>query len=204
MKDAVQEQLADARRTQILEAAARVFAEKGFHSATIRDIARQAGIADGTIYNYFENKTALLLGIFGLMTDTARAQVDPAEIARLELRDFIRLFLERPLVAFKADNFELFRVIVSEVMTNAELRGLFHERVLGPMLSAGEGYFAQRAAGRGSSPERVQLQVRAASSLILGLLLQRIIGDEVLEAEWDALPGLVADLLVDGLEGERP
>ncbi len=38
----------------------KVFAEKGFHSATIKDIAAEAGLAHGSIYTYFENKQALL------------------------------------------------------------------------------------------------------------------------------------------------
>jgi len=41
-----------------------VFAEKGFHLARISDIAKRAGIADGTIYLYFKNKEDLLLSIF--------------------------------------------------------------------------------------------------------------------------------------------
>ena len=47
MKDSIQEQLIAARRNQILDAATKVFAEKGFHPTTIKDIAREAGIADG-------------------------------------------------------------------------------------------------------------------------------------------------------------
>jgi AcrR family transcriptional regulator len=63
--DPIQELLITARRNQILDAATKVFAEKGFHPTTIKDIAREAGIADGTIYNYFENKTATILDGLG-------------------------------------------------------------------------------------------------------------------------------------------
>lgn len=52
------------KRERITEAAVAVFAEKGFHSARVSDIARTAGVADGTIYNYFRNKEDLLLSIF--------------------------------------------------------------------------------------------------------------------------------------------
>src|SRR5215475_5525124 len=68
--DPIQAQLIEARRNQILDAATTVFAEKGFHRATIRDVAKAAGIADGTIYIYFENKTALLMGILDRMNET--------------------------------------------------------------------------------------------------------------------------------------
>lgn len=48
------------RVRQIMDASLNVFAHKGFHSATIADIAHQAGIAKGLIYNYFTSKEELL------------------------------------------------------------------------------------------------------------------------------------------------
>src|SRR5687768_7633800 len=52
------------KRTLITDAAVEVFAERGFHQARVSDIARRAGVADGTIYLYFKNKEDLLLSIF--------------------------------------------------------------------------------------------------------------------------------------------
>jgi len=52
------------KRTLITDAAVEVFAEKGFHQARISDIAKRAGVADGTIYLYFKNKDDLLLSVF--------------------------------------------------------------------------------------------------------------------------------------------
>src|ERR1700741_4510159 len=54
----------EARRRAILESAVRVFAENGFFAARIRDIAAGAGVAEGTIYLYFEGKDDLLLTAF--------------------------------------------------------------------------------------------------------------------------------------------
>ena len=53
--------LVQERQAQILDAAARVFSEKGFDRATIRDVAQAAGVAEGSIYNYFKNKQDLLV-----------------------------------------------------------------------------------------------------------------------------------------------
>jgi AcrR family transcriptional regulator len=55
------EQLIEERRNQILDAAARLFARKGYKGATIREIAHEAGVAEGTIYNYFDSKHDLLI-----------------------------------------------------------------------------------------------------------------------------------------------
>lgn len=50
-------------RQTILAAAETVFAGKGFHGATIEEIAREAGFAAGTLYNFFENKDALYASV---------------------------------------------------------------------------------------------------------------------------------------------
>jgi AcrR family transcriptional regulator len=51
------------RRREILEAAARVFARRGFDRATTRDIAREAEVSEGTIYNYFASKQELVTAL---------------------------------------------------------------------------------------------------------------------------------------------
>lgn len=47
------------KREAIIEAAARVFASKGFHSARVEEIAREADVGKGTVYEYFESKEDL-------------------------------------------------------------------------------------------------------------------------------------------------
>ena len=52
------------KRERILAAAMKVFARKGFAGARVSDVAREAGVADGTIYLYFASKDAILISIF--------------------------------------------------------------------------------------------------------------------------------------------
>ncbi|MDP4089444.1 MAG: TetR/AcrR family transcriptional regulator [Bacillota bacterium] len=52
------------RHWQILEAALKVFSEKGFEGSRTSDIAREANIAEGTIFRYFKTKKDLLMGLF--------------------------------------------------------------------------------------------------------------------------------------------
>jgi TetR/AcrR family fatty acid metabolism transcriptional regulator len=82
------------KRTLITEAAIEVFAEKGYNHARISDIARTAGVADGTIYLYFKNKEDLLLSVFEEKMDellaglgeALRDTADPVE----QIRRFAR------------------------------------------------------------------------------------------------------------------
>ncbi len=52
------------KRERILSAAVACFARQGFYRTRVKDIARDAGVADGTVYLYFRNKEALLESIF--------------------------------------------------------------------------------------------------------------------------------------------
>ncbi len=81
-------------KTKISQAAVRVFSREGFHHARMKAIAQEAGVAVGTIYNYFENKDDLLLTVF---EDGIRIRMDFLEElghTSLPLRDQIQHLLE--------------------------------------------------------------------------------------------------------------
>lgn len=196
MTDPIQQQLIAARKNQILDAAAVVFAEKGFHPTTIRDIAKQAGLADGTIYNYFDSKPALLMGIFERMRTTIIQENMPPAPEELDFRTFIRLFLAQPLTGLKRDNFALFRIINSEMMVNEELRTLYYTQILEPTLLMAEAYFVKQ----GMNLPEIRLTIRVISSLIMGVMLQTIMGDTTFIDHWDDLPDFLTDLLLNGIK----
>ncbi|MGH7269244.1 MAG: TetR/AcrR family transcriptional regulator [Polyangiaceae bacterium] len=52
------------KRERILDAAVRVFAKKGFYATRVSEVAKAAGVADGTIYLYFKSKDDLLVSLF--------------------------------------------------------------------------------------------------------------------------------------------
>lgn len=83
---------------RILEAAIKVFAEQGFFQATISQIAREAGVADGTIYLYFKNKDDILVNFFNYKTKLVfakfREEVENADNAVEKLRSLVTRHLE--------------------------------------------------------------------------------------------------------------
>jgi TetR/AcrR family fatty acid metabolism transcriptional regulator len=87
------------KREALLAAATRVFAERGFFGAQVADVARQAGVAAGTVYLYFRSKDDLLVSIFErTMRDAiaeGRAALAPIEGPEARLRAIARLHLER-------------------------------------------------------------------------------------------------------------
>ena len=87
----------------ILEAAVKVFARQGFYQSTVAQIAKEAGVADGTIYLYFKNKDDILVHFFSYRTkqvfDRFRAEVKKADNSLDKLRNLVR----RHLIEFQRD-----------------------------------------------------------------------------------------------------
>jgi AcrR family transcriptional regulator len=71
----------DARRAQILDASRQVFAERGFHRASVSDIIAAAGVARGTFYNYFESKRAVFRAVLEDVMDAVAGAVLPIDIS---------------------------------------------------------------------------------------------------------------------------
>ena len=87
------------KRSKILDAATRVFAERGFFGAQVADIARRAGIASGTVYLYFRSKDDVLRSLFDRTMQDAiregRAALDGVTDPADRLRRIARLHLDR-------------------------------------------------------------------------------------------------------------
>src|SRR5215831_12328328 len=85
------------KRERILDAAERIFARHGFFAAKVSDVAKEAGVADGTIYLYFKSKDDLLISLFGRRMQQLNAALRTAiagKSPRDQLRAFIRTYLQ--------------------------------------------------------------------------------------------------------------
>jgi TetR/AcrR family fatty acid metabolism transcriptional regulator len=140
----------DDKRQRILQAAARVFARKGYHGARVSEIARRAEVADGTIYLYFRDKEDILVSLFDevMREHLKRAHVeiealsgtrekllamarghlgllggnrDLAVVFQVELRHSTK-FMERFTASWLQDYFALLTGIVEEGQEEGTLR----------------------------------------------------------------------------------
>jgi TetR/AcrR family fatty acid metabolism transcriptional regulator len=107
------------KRARILEAAVQVFAGRGFFNATVAEIARAAGVADGTIYLYFKSKDDLLLELFEekMAELFASAQTALAEETSAPAR--LKRFIQHHLQAVEK-NPELAAVLIVELRQSAQ------------------------------------------------------------------------------------
>lgn len=87
------------KREAILRAAVKVFARKGFFNSKVADIAKEAGIADGTVYLYFKSKDEILHSVFdramGEFISEGKREIADINEPDAKLQKIARLHLER-------------------------------------------------------------------------------------------------------------
>jgi AcrR family transcriptional regulator len=122
------------RREQIIDAAMRVFSQKGFTKATNKDIAREAGITPGLIYYYFESKEALLRAILESKSPVQILASLPPDLMSWPVEKVLRSLVQRVLAIVEGEDFiGLARVMLPEIIYNPEMSSVimsFIQRVL--------------------------------------------------------------------------
>ncbi|MCB1153192.1 MAG: TetR/AcrR family transcriptional regulator [Deltaproteobacteria bacterium] len=105
---------AQEKHDRILKAAVKIFARHGFHNSKISQIAKEAGVADGTIYLYFKNKDDVLISLFEEKLteaiDRLKELLDGIDAPEQRFRAFIRNY-----VLYMDENKELAEVISVEL-----------------------------------------------------------------------------------------
>ncbi|MGI9121755.1 MAG: TetR/AcrR family transcriptional regulator [Rubrobacter sp.] len=197
-RDEVRDLVVRARREQIVGAATRVFAEKGFRRATTKEVARAAGVSEGTIYNYFEDKDALLLAILDRLNETERRAADFEEGMATDFRGFLEQYLRRR-ISLIWENREVFRVVLSEMLVNAELRDRYVRHVVDPTMRIAEENFRSRMEQGEVRETDTPLAMRSVAGAVLGILVLGLLGDEEIGSRSDEVPDVLAGLLIHGL-----
>jgi TetR/AcrR family fatty acid metabolism transcriptional regulator len=155
-------QRSDDKRRKILQAAVKVFAKKGYFGAKVSEIARKAGVADGTIYLYFRNKEDILVSLFDEVMvehlDKARAELasvegaparlkaiaehhlrllganrDLAIVFQVELRQSTK-FMERFTASWLQDYFAIVNDVIEEGQREGTLRADLPRKVVAKAL----------------------------------------------------------------------
>lgn len=142
------------KHQKILNAAIKVFGQKGFFNARISDIAKEADVADGTIYLYFNNKYDILLTLFEeeigkliIQIRNAIAQVsDPREMLHIfathhlqlvidqkELAEVLQMELRQscePVKEYRVNQFADYVNIISEIIRYGQKNNVFRPELL--------------------------------------------------------------------------
>ncbi len=201
-ESSIQEQLLQLRRDNILDAAVTVIAERGFERTTIKQIAKQAGVADGTLYNYFKNKAAIMTAIVERMTFAERRDIDFAQAAQIDFATFVRTYIPQRMVEMEQD-LTTMKVVVAETLNNAELRDDVNERIYAPLFALGEQYARSLIEAGDLQFDDPATVIRLMASPFFGLLMLRLLGDEHIADNWTAYGDALAELLIATLSSQQ-
>jgi AcrR family transcriptional regulator len=197
------EKRALARRNQILDAATKVFAEKGFQKATTREIAETAEISEGTIYNYFENKDELLLGLLDRISDI---QNRPAQLEEALGQDFEESLIEMAVqrIHMLGTQLDTFLAVFPEILVNPDLRERFRTQFAEPLAGMMEKHVQQRIDRGEARPVDPALFTRYAFGASQGMLLMLVLGDPVVQKAWENREKFEEELIRFIFEGILP
>ncbi len=165
------EKLIRQRKKQISEAAIRIFSKKGFGETTIPEIALEAGVATGTIYNYYPSKRDLLVNIvkdfiitepFMELFKNARDSDFPTFINAVinNRMDFLNKYENRPLF-----------FLMGEIQRDQELKRLYVKQVIKPVMDIMERFYGNGVASGSFHTSNPIVVTRAIGGMVIGMIL---------------------------------
>ncbi len=164
------------RRQDILKAAMKVFARRGYAAATIRAIAREAGIAQGTIYLYFPSKRDILLALYRSMILESFEEI----LARPEKADaegFLRSLIVDRIRRFRR-NPRAVRFAFTELPFHPELREKLYREIALEQLGRLQAFLKDRIAKGELRPLRAEIAARAFQGMyVIFTLAETVFGD---------------------------
>lgn len=122
------------KQKKIIVAAIEAFAEKGFASTSTSEIAKSAGVAEGTIFRHYKTKKDLLMSIVAPMVKKSIAPFVIKDMEKVlnheyeKFEDFLRAMIENR-IAFIGKNTLLFKILIQEIPFQPELKDLFKEHI---------------------------------------------------------------------------
>ena len=155
-----------AKRDRILDAAERVFAQRGFFAAKVTDIAREAGVADGTIYLYFKNKDDLLISLFESRMERVNQILAEAIASATRPRDQLNAFVHAYL-ALIADQPTAAEVLTIELRQSTKFMREYSAHRFGELLRLLAGVIA---AGQAAGELSDAVPAPHAARMIFGML----------------------------------
>jgi AcrR family transcriptional regulator len=185
------------KRRQILEAAVRAFARKGYHACRVGEIAQEAGVAYGLVYHYFTSKEALLQTIFRETWEQMLARIREVEEGDDPAREKVRKVTALLLRTWKRDP-DLVRVLVREVTRSPEQL----QQQIDEIGHASEALERIVASGQASGEFRTDVDAKIAATVFYGALEETLTGwvmgqlpdgdEDIARAERDVTGMLVA------------
>jgi AcrR family transcriptional regulator len=178
------------RSQQILDAARRCFAEKGFHRASMSDVIRKSGLSAGAVYSYYSSKEQLIAAVARsvfLAYESGLGDLVGGDGAPASPEDAIRMLAARVMaeIAPLTDDFRMVMTIWGEAANNPELREIVREIILGLRKVFEHVLVRWRDSGHELPGEPAELALPMVSVMQGVVVQQSLVGDVDLDAYVD-------------------
>ena len=191
------------RRAQILRAALDVFSRRGFHGATIREIASTAGLAEGTIYLYFPSKFEVMRGVIGSIADDG-APPEPEEFAPGDDEGFVRAFVDARVKTL-ARHASFIRLAVHEADLHEDVRREFFRRLHEPFVGRFRAYLERRIADGAFRPVNTEVTASICFRMVMSYIMtQHVLGLVGVKYDDEEYLGEMVALILVGLRVSAP
>jgi AcrR family transcriptional regulator len=186
------------RRREILAAAARIFAHKGYAGATTKEIAEEADVAEGTLYNYFRGKREILRAI--AVETEAPMEEALLSTGTLENREAMIVLFERAFDLVEA-RMSFIQALWTEAWTDDLILQEFVVARLERLTEQIKAFIAKRVEDGSFRPIAPALGAQLVMGMFLGLVLPALRGVRPMPppAERRELAETIVDLLLDGV-----
>ena len=181
---------------QIIDAAVIVIAENGYHQSQVSKIAKQAGVADGTIYLYFKNKEDILVSLFQEKMGNFIEVIEGEIAGKLTAAEKLLTLVEKHFTLLAQDHHLAIVTQLELRQSNKELRARINEVLKGYLRVVDQIV----EAGKQSGEFREDLDVRLARQMIFGTIDETVTSWVMNEQKYNlvALSKNVHQLLIHG------
>ncbi|CAL1524716.1 Fatty acid metabolism regulator protein [Bacillus subtilis] len=185
---------------QIIDAAVEVIAENGYHQSQVSKIAKQAGVADGTIYLYFKNKEDILISLFKEKMGQFIERMEEDIKEKATAKEKLALVISKHFSLLAGDHNLAIVTQLELRQSNLELRQKINE-ILKGYLNILDGILTE---GIQSGEIKDGLDVRLARQMIFGTIDETVTTWVMNDQKYDlvALSNSVLELLVSGIHNK--
>lgn len=186
-------------REKIVKAALKVFSEKGYNGATTSEIAREAGVAEGTIFRYFPTKKDLLFGVANPVV-VASLRTKLADWRDYSPEEFLKALLRNRLMIVK-ENIELVKILLLESQFHPELKDRFLTEVILPAAKLLQGYFKEQEEKGIFRDIDTEISIRALAGMVAIFVAWRYAfeGEKYVKFEDEELISAIVDIFLNGM-----
>jgi AcrR family transcriptional regulator len=193
------------REEEILDAAVRIFSEKGYSAATTSEIAKEAGIAEGTIFRYFKTKKDILrkvmikvIEVFGERLITTRLSKLFEENKDKSEKEIIKILCKDRLMT-AVEHWDMLKVVITEMQYHEDLREAFIKHIVVKGKGMLEQFFKAGVDKGVFKDVDVTIAMRSMLGMMGMFIIQKQLMPKLVEIDDDEQLDIMIDIFLNGL-----